>query len=575
MRGLLLAARTRRRVFVRGHRVVAPHRHRSTVGWCLLAGAIFAAPLDAASYQLTNSPSHAQILDVRVSPDGRYAVYLSDVDADGHNELWSVPIQGGPERRLSSPITSSSYYVSLFFAITPDSSRVVFRAAQETAGVPELYVSPIYPAQTSWTRLSNASAYPMTSFALAPGSDTVDFVERVSAFEGEAIWRISLTPGAVPHRIFPFAPTPLGTVVNFFRATPDGAWLLAIITYSGSQPSIFRCATAAPDSARLNPVAGKHVDVPSAFQLSPDSQWVSFAMTDNDQPANDGDEVYVAPVDGGDGSAVRVSGPTHALADIYTHRFSPDSARLMYVMDQIADGRRELFSAPAGGSEGSAIRISADTAAPGIYTIGMAETWNLGWVIFTATLYDPAQTLLCRAGAVGPPVASGPVFWSSTMPGSVDPFSFSIAPDGRRVIFAGDILVADRRELFTIRLDVIPDSPVRLSPEIPLSTWDVLGPGEFSPGGAASTFFRLRWTPLFGSTTEALWVVPTDGTAPARRISGSLGEHTSYSYVPLDQMRAVYLGQVPGQTKENLYVGDPCIFCDGFEGLMRWSSLTP
>lgn len=75
--------------------------------------------------------------DYSISPDSSRVVYLADQDTDEVQELYSVPIGGGTPVKLNGPfVTGGDVWP---FSISPDSSRVVYRADQGTDEVYELF----------------------------------------------------------------------------------------------------------------------------------------------------------------------------------------------------------------------------------------------------------------------------------------------------------------------------------------------------------------------------------------------------------------------------------------------------
>jgi hypothetical protein len=66
----------------------------------------------------------------RISPDGRYAVYLADQDTDGVFELYRVLLGGGSPVRLNPLLPFGRNVTS--FRISPDSGRVLYIADQVT-----------------------------------------------------------------------------------------------------------------------------------------------------------------------------------------------------------------------------------------------------------------------------------------------------------------------------------------------------------------------------------------------------------------------------------------------------------
>ena len=77
------------------------------------------------------------------SPDSSRVLYLADQDTDGVYEIYSVPIGGGAAVKLNGPLSMESDVSSGGLQFSPDSARVLYRADQDTDGVCELYSVPI------------------------------------------------------------------------------------------------------------------------------------------------------------------------------------------------------------------------------------------------------------------------------------------------------------------------------------------------------------------------------------------------------------------------------------------------
>ena len=90
----------------------------------------------------------------QISPDGRYAVYLADQDTDGVLELYSVLLGGGSPVRLNPPLPFGRNVTS--FRISPDSSRVVYLTDQQTDNVIELYSVPLGGPAAAGIKLNGA-----------------------------------------------------------------------------------------------------------------------------------------------------------------------------------------------------------------------------------------------------------------------------------------------------------------------------------------------------------------------------------------------------------------------------------
>ena len=73
----------------------------------------------------------------KISPDSSRVVYRADQQTNDVIELYSVPLVGGSETKLNGALVSGGEVFD--FQISPDSSRVVYKADQQTNEVVEFY----------------------------------------------------------------------------------------------------------------------------------------------------------------------------------------------------------------------------------------------------------------------------------------------------------------------------------------------------------------------------------------------------------------------------------------------------
>ena len=134
-----------------------------------------AHPLQAATNIKVSGvmPPFGDVTAFQISPDGRYAVYLADQDTDGVNELYSVLLGGGSPIRLNPLLPFGRNVIS--FQISPDSSRVVYRADQETDTVFELYSVPLGGPAAAGIKLNGAlvAGGNVNYFQISPDSSRV------------------------------------------------------------------------------------------------------------------------------------------------------------------------------------------------------------------------------------------------------------------------------------------------------------------------------------------------------------------------------------------------------------------
>jgi Tol biopolymer transport system component len=80
-----------------------------------------------------------QPISLALSPNGSRVLYVADQQTDGLAELFMVPVAGGTPVRINGPMASGGGAATAGGQFTPDGSRVVFVAQQDTAGTAELY----------------------------------------------------------------------------------------------------------------------------------------------------------------------------------------------------------------------------------------------------------------------------------------------------------------------------------------------------------------------------------------------------------------------------------------------------
>jgi Tol biopolymer transport system component len=80
-----------------------------------------------------------QPISLSLSPNGSRVLYVADQETDGLAELFMVPVAGGTPVRVNGPMVTGGGANTAGGQFTPDGSRIVFVAQQDTAGTAELY----------------------------------------------------------------------------------------------------------------------------------------------------------------------------------------------------------------------------------------------------------------------------------------------------------------------------------------------------------------------------------------------------------------------------------------------------
>lgn len=227
--------------------------------------------------------------------------------------------------------------------------------------------------------------------------------------------------------------------------------------------------------------------------FSPDGEWVALVIED--------DSVQVIPTEG-DAPDPIVLGPVDGFPRAMA--FSPDGARLVYLADGAGD---DLFSVPIDGSSPPVILDNLDTTLS-----SFAITSDGARVVWRGTRGSSGFHLSsCPLdGSRGAVTLSGASF-----PGR-EVRDYRLSPDGRWVVYRGDMLVDGRLELFRAPVDGS-SAPVRLS-------------GNLVSGGNVEADFALDATGtnlVFRADARVdgrfeLFTVPTDGSRAPLRVNPAL-----------------------------------------------------
>jgi Tol biopolymer transport system component len=267
---------------------------------------LYSVPLDQhrAPFRLDTSLGAGSVQSWRIASTGDRVVFLRHADS-GTSELYSVSIAGGAPVKLNGPLPPGGRVKGELlyegYLISPDGSRVVYRADQDEFQVFELYGVPI------------------------GGGTAVKLNENLPA--GGKVDAFALAPDGV-------------RVV--YRASPDRYLHSAALDGSGS--------------VQLTGQVGWTWDDPDNFRIGPHH----VAYLDRTPT---GHELWSVPLDGST-AAVRlsVSAPTWNWG-VQRIELTPDGASVVYASNEIDAGVLELFVVPADG-HASPRRISDGSVQP-------------------------------------------------------------------------------------------------------------------------------------------------------------------------------------------------------------------
>ena len=379
----------------------------------------------------------------QVSPDGSRVVYVADQNTDGVFELFSVPTAGGTAVRLNPNLVNNGG-VSSVFQFSPDGSRVVYIADQNTDGVNELFSVPT--AGGTAVRLNSN---------LVSGGDVFRF--EISPDSSRVVYQATQTNNVVELFSVPIADG-TGTAVRLnstlvtggslssFQISPDGSR----VVYTADQNTdgvieLFSVPIGGGTAVRLNPnlVSGGDISFNPNFQISPDGSRVVYVA---DQITDGVNELFSVPIIGG--SAVRLNSNLVTGGSLSSFQISPDGSRVVYNADQITDGVPELFSVPIAG--GTAVRLNPDLDNNNaVFSLRISP--DSSRVAYTAGEFSIGIGLIDELFSV--PIAGGTVERvNDTLPFSADVGTFEFSPNSQFIIYIADQNVFDENELFSVAL---------------------------------------------------------------------------------------------------------------------------
>lgn len=530
------------------------------------------APGLAASFRLSDGQSFSDVAGIGdgpdpkhylpvVSPDGRTIVYIHDADTDGAHELWRVNPAGGAPVRVSGLLPSGER--AFGFGFTPNGQRILYRARQDDADAIELYSVPASAPTGSWAKLNEP---------LAPGSGiSLVGVSPDSAAVAYEVWS---DPAARNHQLWVAASDggsrsqivslPADREITWAAVTPSFSRLVFVSDREvDDRFELWSVPTTGGTPVKLNGVLTGDGDVQS-FDIAPGSGRVAYVA---DQQSDEVFEAYSAPIGGG--APVKISAPLAAGTDVLGVVYLPGGQRVIYFVLAAATGQFELWSAsPLGGD---AVRLHPALAADRSIT-GLAISPDGSRVVFVA---DLAQNDVFELWSV-PATGGSPVKLNGILTSGGDVAAEPrpvFTPDGSRVLYVADQLQDGRPELWSV--PVAGGTAMRLNRTLSSpGQWEVLG---FVPtADSTRVAYVLRTRPsAVDPWQESLHSVAVTAGA-STRLDGPDSAGGSVYPIPVvpptGSRYALYLADQDYADQHELYVGDLCLFCDGFDAgsTTRW-----
>ncbi len=403
-----------------------------------------------------------------ISPDSSRVVYTADGDTDGVNELYSRAIDGsGSQVKLNDALPTGGD-VQIDFLISPDSSRVVYRADGDADGVIELYSSAI-DGSSSEVKLNDALPVGGNVLTFLINPDSSGVVYRADGDTDNVFELYSRAIDGSGSEIKLNDAFPTGGTVFSFLINPDSSGV--VYRADGDTDNVFELYSRAIDGSgseiKLNDAFPTGGNVMS-FRISPDSSSVVY-LADGD--TNNIFELYSRAIDGS-GSEVKLNDTLTSGGDVQQFLISPNSSSVVYTADGDTDFVTEIYSRAIDGS-GSEVKLNDAFAAGGIVITFLISPDSSRVVYVADAVTNSVEELYSRAidGS------GSEVKLNATVPEFGNTLDYLISPDSSRVVYRPHEADGDTDEvprLYSRAIDGS-DSEVEINAALP-------------PGGAVRQF---------------------------------------------------------------------------------------
>jgi len=398
--------------------------------------------------------SGGHVWEFGITPDGSRVIYKADQETHSVAELYSVPAGGGSAVKISGYLVGTDTQTGVHeWSVCPDGKRVVFRAPGDEVGKDELYSVPV--GGGTRTKLNGTVQTRVGSFKVAPDGSLVAYVADENA---SGVFDLHVVPPTGSGTWSPKLNVDLnsGDAISFYEFTPDALRLVyTVYRPSTGVEELYSVPVGGGTSVRLNPSqpSGYYV---RRVKISPDGTHVVFMS---------GQEVYFEESwwEGDLLSASVASGNPVTLAsdvgfsstDGEMYQFTPDGSRVVFRNGQLDWNSDftyqyyyyQLYSVPVGGGNSVLLCPSANYGGDERGSVGgVVVSPDSGSVYFVSDLDTYNTYELYRVPAVGGERTK----LSPPLPAGRSVFSPELTGDGSRVVYLAEQESLGVRELFSV-----------------------------------------------------------------------------------------------------------------------------
>ncbi|MCK6547224.1 putative Ig domain-containing protein [Myxococcota bacterium] len=469
-----------------------------------------------------------------LAPGGRWLAYRADADVDAQNELFAVDLSGptpGTPIRINGTLPASSSIDS--FKWSPDGRWLAFYGDVDVLNDLELYVvdmsgpTPGTPIQVNGALGTGGDVRSLYEFS--PDSRYLAYIADFSTATGDLddLYVADLSaPSPISTKVnsaFASGTTTVGDVgTTKLRFSNDGRFIFYVASHrvaDANEVNVVDISGPAPGPVMFvaNQPASFTDVLSSDWEVSPDGRRIFYVA---DETVDGLDMLYVRDLDasGPVGTEARRVSPetTNANNDVVEAYWHPDGRRLAFVGDPLVDAETQLFivdtSILVGGSSvivnppmvtGGDVGGASFTAAD----VQWSPSGEYVYYIADQDVDAEEELFAVATGAVGASIQLNMALGASS-----DVNSFAVSPDGQKIAFHADPVVASVDGLYVTS----PSADTFTTPlmvNVPLTTalMDVVS-GSYQWVGMGEALI-YRSDEALGDQDEA-WIAPFDGRAP-------------------------------------------------------------
>ncbi len=292
--------------------------------------------------------------DVFWSPNGQRLAYVADQNAPGVFEVFTVDLSNltpGPAVQVN-PAAGPASDVDDFVLWTPDSRALIINSDHEAPGVDELYHVDVTTATVTVTKLNAPLVFNgdvrVNDYRVSPDGTKLIYTADQETNESDELYLVDLSGAVIAPAVK--LNNPMSPAQDIFNAqwSADSTKLVYVGDQdTDNQTELFLVdfSQGAPSAPiKLNGVLPPGGDVGASqvngYRISPDGTKVIYRA---DQDTDTLAELYLVDISGAPGAPMKLNQTLPNFADVETMIFSPDSSWVAYRLDFTAGDVFDLF----------------------------------------------------------------------------------------------------------------------------------------------------------------------------------------------------------------------------------------